>query len=44
MNATLSCEDAVKKMGYHQLDKNVSDAEIKSIVAFLETLTDKARK
>lgn len=36
-------EEAVKKMGYHQLNKELTDAEIKSIVAFLNTLTDKAR-
>ncbi|MBP7283077.1 MAG: cytochrome-c peroxidase [Leptospiraceae bacterium] len=36
-------EDAVKKMGYHQLNKDLSDEEIKSIVAFLGTLTDKQR-
>ena len=37
-------EDAVKKMAHHQLNKNLGDAEIASIVAFLNTLTDKKRK
>ena len=37
-------EDAVKKMAYHQLNKNLTDDEIKSIVTFLGTLTDNARK
>lgn len=37
-------EDAVKKMGYHQLNKELTDAEVKSIVTFFDTLTDKSRK
>jgi cytochrome c peroxidase len=37
-------EDAVKKMGYHQLNKELTDEEIKSIVTFFGTLTDKTRK
>jgi cytochrome c peroxidase len=36
-------EDAVKKMGYHQLNKELTEEEIKSIVTFFGTLTDKAR-
>lgn len=35
--ATLS--EAVKKMGYAQLDRTLTDDQIKSIVAFLDTLT-----
>jgi cytochrome c peroxidase len=30
---------AVRKMAYHQLDKELSDREVDAIVAFLETLT-----
>jgi cytochrome c peroxidase len=37
-------EDAVKKMGYHQLNKELSDEEVKSIVTFFGALTDKSRK
>jgi len=36
-------EEAVKKMAYHQLDKQLSDKEVKQLVAFLNTLTDKPR-
>jgi cytochrome c peroxidase len=36
-------EDAVKKMAHHQLDKQLTDTEVKQIVAFLQTLTDKPR-
>jgi cytochrome c peroxidase len=36
-------EEAVKKMAHHQLDKQLTDAEVKHIVAFLNTLTDKPR-
>lgn len=36
-------EDAVKQMAYLQLNKNLEDKEIASIVAFLKTLTDKSR-
>jgi cytochrome c peroxidase len=36
-------EEAVKKMAYHQLDKQLTDTEVKQMVAFLKTLTDKPR-
>jgi cytochrome c peroxidase len=36
-------EEAVRKMAYHQLDKQLTDTEVKQIVAFLNTLTDKPR-
>lgn len=36
-------EDAVRKMGWHQLGKNLTDEEVQSLVAFLKTLTDKPR-
>lgn len=36
-------EDAVAKMGWHQLGKQLAADEVKSIVAFLQTLTDKPR-
>ncbi len=36
-------DEAVKKMAYHQLGKELSDEDVKSIVAFLKTLTDKKR-
>ncbi|MBM3869748.1 MAG: c-type cytochrome [Verrucomicrobia bacterium] len=39
--ATLS--DAVKKMAWHQLGKELKDDEVKAIVAFLGSLSDKAR-
>jgi cytochrome c peroxidase len=39
----ISLEDAVRKMAWLQLDKRLTDEEVKSIVAFLNTLTDKAR-
>lgn len=35
--------DAVKKMAWHQLGKELKDDEVKAIVAFLGSLTDKAR-
>ncbi len=35
--------DAVKKMGWHQLGKELKDDEIKALVAFLGSLTDKPR-
>jgi cytochrome c peroxidase len=38
-----SLEEAVKKMAHHQLDKQLTDTEVKQIVAFLKTLTDKPR-
>jgi len=34
---------AVWKMGYMQLDKQLTPEEVDSIVAFLKTMTDKAR-
>jgi cytochrome c peroxidase len=36
-------EDAVRKMGWHQLGKEFTDEEVRSLVAFLKTLTDKPR-
>ncbi|MCC7374101.1 MAG: c-type cytochrome [Verrucomicrobiales bacterium] len=36
-------EDAVRKMAYHQLGKEIGDDQVKSLVAFLQTLTDKTR-
>lgn len=36
-------EDAVIKMGWHQLDRRLDEKEVQSIVAFLNTLTDKSR-
>lgn len=33
-------EDAVKKMAFHQLNKQLSEEEVKSIVTFLKSLTD----
>ena len=39
--ATLA--DAVKKMAWHQLGKELKDDEVKAIVAFLGSLSDKAR-
>jgi cytochrome c peroxidase len=36
-------EDAVLKMGWHQLGQQLSDDTVKELVAFLRTLTDKAR-
>jgi cytochrome c peroxidase len=38
-----SLEDAVRKMAWHQLGKEISEEQVKSLVAFLQTLTDKAR-
>ncbi len=38
-----SLEDAVSQMGYLQLGKKLSDGEVKSIVAFLKSLTDESR-
>lgn len=39
----VSLEEAVRKMAWHQLDKRLSEAEVQSIVAFLNALTDKER-
>lgn len=36
-------EEAVRKMAWHQLGKELSDEQVKSLVAFLKTLTDKPR-
>lgn len=38
-----SLEEAVKLMAYHQAGKELKQEEIKAIVAFLNTLTDKNR-
>lgn len=38
-----SLEEAVRKMAWHQLGKEVSEDQVKSLVAFLQSLTDKAR-
>lgn len=37
-------EEAVKKMAFHQLNKELTDDEVGNIVKFLNALTDKARK
>jgi cytochrome c peroxidase len=39
----VSLEEAVRKMGWHQLDKRLTDEEVTAIVAFLNALTDKTR-
>jgi len=36
-------EDAVKKMAYHQLGKEISEQDISQITTFLKTLTDKTK-
>lgn len=36
-------EEAVRKMAWHQLGKEMSDDQVKSLVAFLNSLTDKPR-
>jgi cytochrome c peroxidase len=36
-------EEAITKMGYHQLNKELNPEEVKSIKTFLNTLTDKSR-
>ncbi len=36
-------EEAVRKMGWHQLGKELSDDQVNSLVAFLKSLTDKPR-
>jgi len=36
-------EDAVRKMGWHQLGKELTEDQVQSLVAFLKTLTDKPR-
>jgi cytochrome c peroxidase len=38
-----STKEAVIKMAYHQLDKNLTSEEADSIVAFLHSLSDKPR-
>jgi cytochrome c peroxidase len=38
-----SLKEAVTKMAYHQLDKQLTDQESDTIVAFLKSLTDKPR-
>jgi cytochrome c peroxidase len=38
-----SLKEAVTKMAYHQLDKQLTDQESETIVAFLKSLTDKPR-
>jgi cytochrome c peroxidase len=40
-HATL--EEVVRKMAWHQLGKELADEQVKSLVAFLQTLTDKPR-
>jgi cytochrome c peroxidase len=37
-------EEAVKKMAYLQLNKNLTEEEVQSIVTFLKALTDKSRE
>jgi cytochrome c peroxidase len=36
-------KDVVTKMAYMQLDKTLTNGEAEALVAFLNTLTDKAR-
>ncbi|GBF49880.1 cytochrome c peroxidase [Leptospira ryugenii] len=36
-------EDAIKKMGYHQLGQNLSEADVTKIAKFLGSLSDKTR-
>jgi len=36
-------EEAVRKMAFHQLGKDLTDEQVKSLVAFLNSLSDKAR-
>lgn len=36
-------EESIRKMGWHQLGKELTDDEVKALVAFLRTLTDKPR-
>ncbi len=36
-------EEAVRKMAWHQLGKELTDGEVKELVAFLHSLTDKPR-
>lgn len=40
-HATL--EEVVRKMAWHQLGKELAEEQVKSLVAFLHTLTDKPR-
>jgi cytochrome c peroxidase len=42
--STARLEDAIEMMGNHQLGKNLSDEEVKSIVTFLRTLTAEPAK
>ncbi len=37
-------EEAITKMAYHQLNKDLTSAEVQSIKTFLNALTDKTRK
>jgi cytochrome c peroxidase len=39
----VSLEEAVRKMGWHQLGKHLDEKEVASLVDFLNTLTDKER-
>ena len=39
----VSLDEAVRKMGWHQLDKRLTEEEVADIVAFLNALTDKER-
>ncbi len=36
-------DEAVRKMAWHQLGKELTDEQVKSVVTFLKTLTDKSR-
>lgn len=36
-------EEAVRKMAWHQLGKELTEGDVQSLVAFLQTLTDKPR-
>ncbi len=37
-------EEAIRKMSYHQVGRELPDDEVEAIAAFLRTLTDKARR
>lgn len=39
----VTLEEAVRKMAWHQLDRRLTDDEVREIVAFLNCLTDKER-
>jgi cytochrome c peroxidase len=41
--ATETLEEAVRRMSWHQLGQRLSDEQVKAIVTFLRTLTDKPR-